>query len=53
MTPGEYSSKTEYYDNSDGHQNDFSPDLPLISNLGTFDQPCQLLCVINSVDTQN
>ena len=37
MRPGEYRSKRKNYEDCNGHQNDFSSDLPFISNLRAFD----------------
>ena len=53
VRPGEYRSKREHYKDRNGHQNDFSSDLPFISNLRAFNQSRQLLCVVNSVDTED
>ena len=53
VRPGGYTSQKEHYEDRNGHQNDFSSDFPLIPSLRAFDQPCQFLCVINGVETED
>ena len=46
-------SQRKHHDNSNGHKDDLCANFPLISKLGTLDQPGQLLRVINSVEAEN